>query len=500
MVEVHARILDPPRILYFKGATRTPTQGQWNMERLNFYSAYPASTKPFKWGSLEFTSSIGSRANFRPERFQQLSTYEAALTTELRNCGINVSNSTQLRPNTLDVSPGLSFAEKKGKIGDRLRSLKGQNYGMIYILLPDDDKEVYAALKYIADTKVGIHTICTSRTSLKLKQGRQLAQFFANVALKVNLKLGGVNQQLNRQGGASVLQLFKIPNTMVVGIDVTHPSPGSLEKAPSIAAVVASINTNCGQWPGEVFLQNRRQEILSNLANVMKNRLNLWREKNNLRYPESIIVYRDGVSEGEHRKVLTTEWAAIRQALREIGQPNVPVSIFIVGKRHHTRFFPIEEKDMTANKNPFPGLVVDRDITNRREWDFFLQAHDAIKGTARPAHVFVLLDQNKFKVDELEQLVCHWEMVFSFLGETDTWADLGGKQTHNLCHLYGRATRAVSLPAPVFYAHLLCERGRCFMYEALNPRASASAQVFDPTNASWDGRIARNFENAMYYV
>ncbi|KAG8946516.1 hypothetical protein FRC00_009540, partial [Tulasnella sp. 408] len=30
--------------------------------------------------------------------------------------------------------------------------------------------------------------------------------------------------------------------------------------------------------------------------------------------------------------------------------------------------------------------------------------------------------------------------------------------TFNLCHIYARSTRSVSLPAPVYYAHLVCSR------------------------------------------
>ena len=57
----------------------------------------------------------------------------------------------------------------------------------------------------------------------------------------------------------------------------------------------------------------------------------------------------------------------------------------IVGKRHHTRFYPTEEKyaDMTSRVkgNPPNGTVVDRGVTMERGHDFFLQAHVALQGT-----------------------------------------------------------------------------------------------------------------------
>lgn len=51
------------------------------------------------------------------------------------------------------------------------------------------------------------------------------------------MKLGGVNHVLT---GAGITWLKKQP-TMLMGADVTHPSPGSLKGTPSIASVVASV-------------------------------------------------------------------------------------------------------------------------------------------------------------------------------------------------------------------------------------------------------------------
>lgn len=69
--------------------------------------------------------------------------------------------------------------------------------------------------------------------------------YCANLALKMNLKAGGTNRVLpNNKLGVNA-----DGNTMVVGIDVTHPSRGSGDNIPSVAAMVASTNTKLGQWP-----------------------------------------------------------------------------------------------------------------------------------------------------------------------------------------------------------------------------------------------------------
>lgn len=51
--------------------------------------------------------------------------------------------------------------------------------------------------------------------------------------------------------------------TMMVGIDVTHPGPGSREGTPSIAAVVASVDDNFVQFPASLRIQESKKEVRS---------------------------------------------------------------------------------------------------------------------------------------------------------------------------------------------------------------------------------------------
>ena len=111
----------------------------------------------------------------------------------------------------------------------------------------------------------------------------------ANIALKVNLKSGGTNHALSR-GDLGFLEQGK---TMLVGIDVTHPS-GSMKGTPSIAGVVASINADFNHFPGSIRCQESRKEMVSELDAMMEERLKLWMSKNNNQELENIVVYRDG--------------------------------------------------------------------------------------------------------------------------------------------------------------------------------------------------------------
>ena len=104
--------------------------------------------------------------------------------------------------------------------------------------------------------------------------------------------------------------------TMMVGIDVTHPGPGSREGTPSIAAVVASVDDSFVQFPASLRVQRTKKEVpiiipdmkwtrtnfflprqmLDELQDMMVERLLVY-EKKNKELPARVIVYRDGVSE-----------------------------------------------------------------------------------------------------------------------------------------------------------------------------------------------------------
>jgi hypothetical protein len=59
----------------------------------------------------------------------------------------------------------------------------------------------------------------------------------------------------------NAMKWLKKKKTMMVGIDVTHPGPGSREGSPSIAAVVASTDDNFVQFPASLEIQKGKKEV-----------------------------------------------------------------------------------------------------------------------------------------------------------------------------------------------------------------------------------------------
>lgn len=282
---------------------------------------------------------------------------------------------------------------------------------------------------------------------------------------------------------------------MLVGIDVTHPPPGASEKkSASIAGMVASVDKMLGQWPAIVRLQKEaRQEMVSYLESMLKSRLALWRKHNNNALPENILVYRDGVSEGQYGKVLTDELPLLRKAcdttypadLKKKGLPRI--SIVVVGKRHNTRFYPTSAENADSHSNPKCGTVVDRGVTETRNWDFYLQAHTALHGTARPAHYFIVLDEIFTDKNHRRR---------AGFNAADELEDL----THNLCYLYGRATKAVSICPPAYYADLVCDRARQHLAPFFSAADDARQASTGRPPADSDVTPHPRLTDTMYYI
>lgn len=104
--------------------------------------------------------------------------------------------------------------------------------------------------------------------------------------------------------------------------------------------------------------------------------------------------------------MIKDELPLIRKACGRFGETYKPkITIIIVGKRHHTRFYPTEQDKADNLGNPAPGTVVDRGVTAVYDFDFYLQAHSGLQGTTRPAHYYVIHDRNNFAADALQTLV-----------------------------------------------------------------------------------------------
>lgn len=479
LITVPARVLAEPKVFYKNSKPVNVAFGSWNMDKVQFNK--PGNLKTWSWLAIR---EEGRRPN---NSFQDLAATVGRFSQALAKSGVAVQQQAFTGKEVI-----MKFASDP--VLDDVFKAASAKLDLLLVILPGRDKtdntELYSYVKTLGDTKYGIHTICV--VGAKFAGGRGEDQYFANVALKFNLKLGGNNQMVE----PSRLSFINEDKTMIVGIDVTHPSPGSSDRAPSVAGMVSSIDKHLGQWPGILSIQKARQEMVADLEGMLKTHLNNWRTLGKHAYlPENILVYRDGVSEGQYQTVLEQEVPLLRKACQatypaDMTKKNLPrLSVIIVGKRHHTRFYPTQGKDMDRSGNCKPGTVVDRGVTEEGFWDFYLQSHAVLQGTGRPAHYVVVLDEilrdhakkmkkaDPFAANELERI------------------------TQALCYSYSRATKAVSICTPAYHADILCERARRYMADLFEGGSDGASTVAGSTTGGGEGwSVHDNLKNTMFYV
>ncbi|CAK3778709.1 argonaute 7 [Lecanosticta acicola] len=361
----------------------------------------------------------------------------------------------ELKRLRMNCRPGTSTVRYANTASDtQLDAAYGQSTAKTVLVVMDGQPNTYAAIKRWGDIHAGINRICSRRVNVA-KMGNDLG-FQANLALKFNAKLGGKNFIL----ADTFLKLHLHAGdrmTMMVGADVVHPGGASVEYCPSIAAVVASTNGECFNFPGSVRPQAGRKEDITDMYDMMLERLTHWyhNKANKKTLPDRILFYRDGVSENQFATVKQNELAAIERASKEagrvFGKPDYkPLNTAVVcTKRHQTRFFPAtDDKTVFENRNGHfdrnenfkPGLVVDDPrVRLPNHFDFFLQSHMPLQGTGRPCHYFVLENQMNLSPDDLQRI------------------------TYGLSWIYATSLTPVSLVTPAYYADKLCQRARCWL-------------------------------------
>lgn len=477
LITVKGRVLPAPTVYYKNNKSFTPVRGSWNMQDIKFCKSGALKN----WTFIFFPGRQYDRMS-NTDVNDLLSTFA----DHLRKAGIAVEAPKQ-GARILQPQPGNIQKEIKGLLD------KHGKLDLILGIMSNTDTAIYNSIKQTCDVTYGVKNVNVQAS--KLTSDRGLDQYCANVGLKINLKLGGANQSLKNMG------LFGDGKTMLVGLDVTHPSPGSTDNAPSVAGIVASVDKDLAQWPADIVVQKRRDEMVSDLDRLLQSRIRLWASHNEGAFPENIVVYRDGVSEGQYNLVIDKELPLLKQACKTVysakdtanGLPKM--AIIIVGKRHNTRFYPTNPGDAERSNNPQPGTVVDRGISEGRSWDWYQQAHSCLQGTARPAHYFTV-----------------WDEIFHPKYPSDAngpgAADVLQELTHKMCYLFGRATKAVSVCPPAYYADLVCTRARCYLHHVFDP-STPSASVAgtersgnnDPTLS--DSKTYRPHElvkDTMFYI
>lgn len=347
------------------------------------------------------------------------------------------------RPTGITVSPSRRIELENDRtttfIEEIQKALKGGTYQIVVIILPSLLGDRYAAVKKLLCVSIPIPS--------QVIQGKTLRNDAKNRSIVTKIIL-----QMNAKMGGSLWSL-KIPlkKTMICGIDTYHEAgPGAF----NVAGFVASFDSTYTHWFSNVSTQKSKEELVNGLTVSMEmaltkyhvsydcpqylsQKLNFSFQTKNNEYPETIIVYRDGVGDGQLAYVESYEIPQMKEAFSRISSEYKPKLTFIVVQKRINEkiytFIPAKTSGGADRiENPAPGTVLDHTITNKFLYDFYMCSQHVREGTTTPSHFIVLVDERPFPPDIIQKL------------------------SYKLCYLYYNWPGTVRVPAPCQYAHKLC--------------------------------------------
>nr|QQA03725.1 Piwi protein [Apostichopus japonicus] len=342
-------------------------------------------------------------------------------------------------PMGMDIAQPTVLKIQDDRINTYVRGIKEQHgrIQLVMCILPTNKKERYDSIKKVCVNECPIPSQMILGKTISKRQ--MVMSVATKVAMQLNCKLGGD------------LWAVEIPlsDLMVVGIDCYHDSS---TRGRSAVGFVASMNKTLTKYHSRCAFQHTDQEITDSLLTSMHACLKRYNAINNS-YPSKIIVYRDGVGDGQLAAVVEHEVPQLEDCFSRLSPNYKPkLTVIVVKKRINNRFFmlgsggggPRGGRGDRGGRgggrgggndggimNPPSGTVVDNVVTKRQLFDFFLVSQSVRQGTVSPTSYNVIRNGVGLKPDHLQRL------------------------TYKLTHLYFNWPGTVRVPAPCLYAHKL---------------------------------------------
>ncbi|KAK4336526.1 hypothetical protein RND71_044242 [Anisodus tanguticus] len=353
MDKVEARVLPPPMVQYDCNSFVTPRKGAWDMRDKQFFMGSCIK----QWAVICFCPITVVKEN-------SLSIFIDKLIKISAGAGMPILSKPNFCKYTTDakrVAPIFNFLKRS------LKSLQ-----LVVFVLPGKTN-LYSEIKRVGDTMFGIATQCVQSKNVNHIKFQALA----NICLKINVKLGGINSIICPYNRSRV---FNEP-IIFFGIDVSTVSEPN---RPKLVSVVASMDAHPSKYIARIDVQSNKVDEVKNLSEMVKELLIQFYKETYFK-PHRFVFYRQGIPNSKLEPVFNKELLAIRDACLKLEQGYRPgITYIFLQKRHHTRLFCKDLSDREGISGNVPaGTIVDQGITSPVEFDFFLCSHSGVQQQQR---------------------------------------------------------------------------------------------------------------------
>merc|ERR1719383_261802 len=217
---------------------------------------------------------------------------------------------------------------------------------------------------------------------------------------------------------------------MVVGVDTFVDAKMAAKSTSKVnGALIASYDRQATKWFSRPLLRSD-ESVVDGLEVSFEQALRNYRHHNG-KLPERVVIYRDGVGDGQLANVQRDEVRAYSNACTRCDPDYQPkLTVCVVTKRVPSRFFLRRGPNYV---NPQPGTLIDSTVTKHcsEMIDFYIVSQSTNQGTVSPTHYNLIYDSSGWNLDRHQLLA------------------------YKLCHLYYNWAGAIRVPAPCQYAHKL---------------------------------------------
>ncbi|MBN3310147.1 PIWL2 protein, partial [Amia calva] len=220
------------------------------------------------------------------------------------------------------------------------------NVQLVICIITGNRDDLYSAIKKLCCIQTPVPSQAINvRTISQPQKLRSVAQ---KILLQINCKLGGELWSVN----------VPLKHLMVIGVDVHHDSN---RKNRSVMGFVASVNNSLTRWYSRVTFQMPNEEIINGFRICLLAGLQKYFEVNHC-FPEKIVVYRDGVSDGQLNTVEKYEIPQLLKCFETFPNYEPKLAFIVVQKRISTTLYSCCGDRFGT---PPPGTVLDHTVTSK---------------------------------------------------------------------------------------------------------------------------------------
>ncbi|CAD8158161.1 unnamed protein product [Paramecium octaurelia] len=248
---------------------------------------------------------------------------------------------------------------------------------VVSILDRHEDSKLYNELKKFL---ISVQGVLHQNVAIQTVDSKKFSKIAQQIVKQVHSKIG--KQLWNIQKITEISERI-----MIIGIDVYHKT---LANNKSCVGFNAQFGQQSEKHFTKTIIVEKGKELNKGVGQLLNLSLQQY-QKQNKQYPDTIVIFRDGVGNSQINDLIEIELNTMKSVIQQTYNIKLPqFAYIIVNKRISDKFF--------SSNNENNGMIFPERVTYK-EFDFFLIAQQVNQGTPIPTHYTVIENTTNWNED-----------------------------------------------------------------------------------------------------